>query len=77
MFEYTLSVSSISNVNPSLVSKFPATIAFRIEDGEDEQESREWELQQIRNAGIVKTDAKKAKRSSAPVHRTIACKSSL
>ncbi|KAF9919432.1 hypothetical protein FBU30_011035, partial [Linnemannia zychae] len=38
---------------------------------EDEEETREWEMQQIRNAGVVNRDSGK-KKSAGPVHRTIA-----
>ncbi|KAG9072416.1 hypothetical protein KI688_000187 [Linnemannia hyalina] len=40
-------------------------------DEEDEEETREWEMQQIRNAGVVQRDAGK-KNAAAPAHRTIA-----
>ncbi|KAF9918957.1 hypothetical protein BX616_003748 [Lobosporangium transversale] len=41
------------------------------EDGEDELETREWEMQQIRNAGIVKKDTKKTG-LDAPVLKSVA-----
>ncbi|KAG0046056.1 hypothetical protein BGZ83_008743 [Gryganskiella cystojenkinii] len=47
-------------------------LADMIEDGEDEEDTREWEMQQIRNAGVVKTDSKNPARPSRPVHRSIA-----
>ncbi|KAG0290912.1 hypothetical protein BGZ96_005633 [Linnemannia gamsii] len=40
-------------------------------DEEDEEETREWEMQQIRNAGVVNRDAGKNK-ATVPVHRTVA-----
>ncbi|KAG0281890.1 hypothetical protein BGZ95_007948 [Linnemannia exigua] len=40
-------------------------------DEEDEEETREWEMQQIRNAGVINRDAAK-KKAASPVHRTVA-----
>ncbi|KAI1307876.1 hypothetical protein EDD11_004378 [Mortierella claussenii] len=40
------------------------------EDEEDEQETREWEMQQIRNAGVVKKGAKK-NRSEGPIQKGV------
>ncbi|KAG0372868.1 hypothetical protein BGX24_012465 [Mortierella sp. AD032] len=39
-------------------------------DEDDEEETREWEMQQIRNAGVINRDAAK-KNAAAPVHRTV------
>ncbi|KAF9097404.1 hypothetical protein BGX23_008964 [Mortierella sp. AD031] len=40
-------------------------------DEEDEEETREWEMQQIRNAGVVNREAGK-KKAAATVHKTVA-----
>ncbi|KAK5828448.1 nineteen complex-related protein 2-domain-containing protein [Linnemannia elongata] len=39
-------------------------------DEEDEEETREWEMQQIRNAGVINRETGK-KNAAVPVHRTI------
>ncbi|KAF9126750.1 hypothetical protein BGW39_006375 [Mortierella sp. 14UC] len=40
-------------------------------DEDDEEETREWEMQQIRNAGVINRDAGK-KKATVPVHKTVA-----
>ncbi|KAF9911184.1 hypothetical protein EC991_004408 [Linnemannia zychae] len=40
-------------------------------DEDDEEETREWEMQQIRNAGVINRDAGKQK-AAAPVHKAVA-----
>ena len=52
---------------------------YRDVDEEDEEETREWEMRQIRNAGITKKGPKQLRdtRPAAPTHKTVACKSEI